>query len=93
VIHGTNYLSYQNFLDAFTTLNPSKAKESRKATKCPNRTVFQFSHAIETDDLIYIPPIGGVHPEHLSSRFNQKQVHKFLMHGGAHPYFFKMILP
>jgi hypothetical protein len=91
VINSPNHLSYQNFLNAFVALNPSKRDEFRRAAKCPNRTVFQFSHVIETDDVIYIPPIGGVHPEHLSSGFNLKQAHKFLMHGGAHPYFFIMI--
>lgn len=88
VVEGKTSLTYDNFLSTFSKLNPNKGANLTKRSKALNRTVFQFDHAFEADGVIYVPPIGGAHREHLSSRFNHIQIRKFLMHGGFHPYFF-----
>lgn len=91
---GTNNLTFNDFLKAFVALNPGKAKiiDESLNKKKTRRTVFQFDHAVECNGNLYIPPIGGVHREHLSSRFNYIQIRKFFMHAGAHPYFFIPVL-
>lgn len=82
---GSNHLTFSNFLDTFRVLNPSKSKLTKKEL---SRSVFQFEHAFETDDQVFVPPIGGGHREHLSSAFNHDKIRNFMMSGGAHPYFF-----
>lgn len=86
--HGSNHLTFPNFIRTFQLLNPSKSKLNRKEL---SRSVFQFEHAFETEDEVYVPPIGGGHREHLSSAFNHIQIRQFMMNGGAHPYFFELI--
>lgn len=84
---GKKDLTFSNFQRAFLALTSGHIAGPSKG----NRTVFRFNHQFELDGQICVPPIGGVHPEHLSSRFNHVQVRKFLEHGGAHPYFFEEI--
>jgi hypothetical protein len=91
VVDGQACLTYDLFLKTFSKLNPIKANVIEKRSKALNRTVFQFDHAFECEHAIYVPPIGGAHREHLSSRFNHQQIRKFLMHGGCHPYFFERL--
>jgi hypothetical protein len=85
---GRNRLTFNDFLRTFRLLNPIKAQLMTR--KDYSRLVFQFEHAIETEDQVFVPPIGGGHPEHLSSDFNHNKIHKFMMNGGAHPYFFQL---
>lgn len=81
---GKALLTFENFHDAVCQINRT-GKDKRMLTSA----VFKFDHVIETaDGEVLVPPIGEVHSEHLSSRFNHRQVRKFLMHGGCHPYFF-----
>jgi hypothetical protein len=82
---GSKELTFTNFLKTFLALTNGDTVGKK------NRTVFKFRHCFDLGDCIGIPPIGGVHPEHLSSRFNHVQVRTFLEHGGAHPYFFKLL--
>jgi uncharacterized protein (DUF4415 family) len=84
---GRNRLTFSDFLRTFRMLNPFKARMMTR--KDYARSVFQFEHAIETEDQVFVPPIGGGHPEHLSSDFNHDKIRKFMMNGGAHPYFFQ----
>jgi hypothetical protein len=91
VVQGNDRLNFDTFVKAYVALTEEKKSSSKSARKSANRTVFQFNHVIETESTIYVPPIGGVHPEHKSSRFNLSQVTKFLTHGGAHPYFFRLL--
>jgi hypothetical protein len=86
--NGVSHLTFANFIRTFSALNPSKAKLTRKELA---RSVFQFEHAFETEDQVFIPPIGGAHREHLSSDFNHIEIRRFMMNGGAHPYFFQVI--
>lgn len=51
------------------------------------RCFSSLSMPFETEDQVFVPPIGGGHPEHLSSDFNHGKIHQFMMTGGAHPYF------
>jgi hypothetical protein len=90
---GRNLLTFDNFLKAFMDLNPSKKKliQLSMYKKKAKRTVFQFEHVIQCNGVTYVPPIGGAHCEHRSSRFNHKQIHEFFMHAGAHPYFFVLV--
>jgi DNA polymerase III delta subunit len=85
---GTNYLTFKNFIRTFQMLNPTKSRLSKKEL---SRSVFQFEHAFETEDEVFVPPIGGCHREHLSSGFNHIQIRQFMTHGGAHPYFFELL--
>jgi hypothetical protein len=87
LLAGKSGLCFLNFQRAFLALTQGGSTDASKE----NRTVFRFNHRFELDGQIGIPPIGGVHPDHLSSRFNHVQVRKFLEHGGAHPYFFEEI--
>jgi hypothetical protein len=81
---GKAFLTFENFFDAISQIN-----RTAKDKKMLASTVFKFNHVIETaKGEVLVPPIGEVHREHLSSRFNHEQVRKFLMHGGCHPYFF-----
>lgn len=81
---GKAFLTFENFFDAISQIN-----RTGKDRKMLASTVFKFNHVIETaTGEVLVPPIGEVHKEHLSSRFNHEQVRKFLMHGGCHPYFF-----
>jgi hypothetical protein len=90
---GNNTLTYGNFINAFMALNPSKRSLVEKAVyqKKSRRTVFQFENAIEINGIVYVPPIGGIHREHESSRFNHERIRDFMMHAGAHPYFFSVL--
>ena len=85
---GRKSLSFGQFVRTFRMLNPVKAQ--RMTRRDYVRSVFQFEHAIETDDHVYVPPIGGAHMEHQSSDFNHEEIHKFMRNGGAHPYFFQL---
>jgi hypothetical protein len=85
---GKGHLDYDDFLRTFQVLNPNKARLNRRElTRC----VFQFEHAFETEDRVFVPPIGGGHREHMSSGFNHDEIRRFMMNGGAHPYFFELI--
>jgi hypothetical protein len=93
---GNNLLTFDNFLRAFAMINPSKRHQIgdsffSKGKKKKVRFVFQSEHAIQANGVTYVPPIGGAHCEHASSRFNHKRIHDFLMYSGAHPYFFLKI--
>lgn len=90
---GKNTLTFDNFLKTFMDLNPSKKKliQMSMYKKKAQRTVFQFEHVVQSNGVTYVPPIGGAHCEHRSSRFNHKQIHDFFMHAGAHPYFFVLV--
>lgn len=90
---GRNLLTFDNFLRAFAMINPSKGRLISdaflsKGKKKKVRFVFQSEHAIQANGVTYVPPIGGAHCEHASSRFNHKRIHDFVMYSGAHPYFF-----
>lgn len=87
---GMKKLTYGKFINAFMALNPSKRALVEKAVyqKKSKRTVFQFEHAIEINGTVFVPPIGGIHREHESSGFNHERIRDFMMHAGAHPYFF-----
>lgn len=85
---GKGKLDFDDFLRTFQVLNPNKARLSRKELA---RCVFQFEHAFETEDQVFVPPIGGGHREHMSSGFNHDEIRRFMMNGGAHPYFFELI--
>lgn len=89
LVEGRSKLTFDDFLKAVDDL--TKPTIGKHAGKKSNRTVFRFNHAFVINGEICLPPIGGVHREHASSRFNYKQVKKFLMHGGAHPYFFQVL--
>ncbi len=86
---GKKTLTFVNFQKAYLELNgqiPPKGKSGDA-----NRTVFRSSHSFLVDGVTCIPPIGGVHPEHLSSRFNHIQIRTFLSRSGFHPYFFEHV--
>jgi hypothetical protein len=85
---GRNYLTFDNFLRTFQVLNPIKSRLNRKELA---RSVFQFEHVFETEDQVFVPPVGGGHREHLSSAFNHDQIRRFMRNGGAHPYFFELV--
>ncbi len=85
LIRGSNYLSFDKFLKTVQRLTKASTKLD------VSKTVFRFNHAFLIDGQVCLPPINGVHREHESSGFNHIQVKKFLMHGGAHPYFFRII--
>lgn len=93
---GKNLLTFDNFLAVFAMLNPSKKYQIdnaffSKGSKKKVRFVFQSEHAIQANGVTYVPPIGGAHCEHLSSRFNHKRIRNFLQYCAAHPYFFLKI--
>lgn len=87
---GTGHLTFLNFRKAVVSLTASSAPKDEKGRNA-NRTVFRFYHSFVIDGVVCIPPIGGAHPEHASSRFNLERILAFLEHGGAHPFFFRLI--
>jgi hypothetical protein len=86
---GRNQLTFDVFLKSFQKLSPMKTNMMTKKEFA--RSVFQFDHAFETKDQVFVPPIGGAHREHMSSDFNHDVILKFMMRGGAHPYFFELL--
>lgn len=81
LVDGSKKLTYSEFIVAVSKLGGGSIK-----------TKFWFSHSFTLNNgRVLHPPNGTVHPEHKSSRFNYRQVDKFLTHAGAHPYFFRVI--
>ncbi len=78
IVEGKNRLSFRNFLRTIRQLNGQST----------SKFVYRFRHKFLLDGNTYVPPIGSVHPEHRSSRFNHEQALRLLEHAGAHPYFF-----
>lgn len=87
---GTNLLTFANFVKCFDKLTKQSERSEAKASRT-SRPVFRFTHAFKIDGRVCLPPIEEIHREHASSGFNWKRIKAFLMHGGAHPYFFRLI--
>ncbi len=88
-LEGRKKLTFVNFQKAYFELNGQDLPIGKHGDA--NRTVFRSNHSFLVDGVTCIPPVGGVHPEHLSSRFNHVQVRSFLTKCGFHPFFFEIV--
>lgn len=89
---GTNLLTFANFVRAFDKLTlSSKDRTMAGRAMRTSRPVFRFTHAFTVEGRVCLPPMEEIHREHESSGFNWKRVKAFLTHGGAHPYFFRVV--
>jgi len=90
---GSSLLKFSEFVKAFDKLTDTNtASASKRPTRSTsNSLVFRFNHSFMIDGKVCLPPIEEIHPEHESSGFNHVRARDFLMHGGAHPYFFRVI--